>query len=229
MNNFSLNLLHFSQGMTFMFFVIWSVRLFALRNNSRLMLCLFWITIFWTCIQLKNIVCLMGGMCLNWNITNNAAFYLSQIVVWSLIYAVSLKKDVKVDEAPVEIKSVIEPQPRQAEKQLDENSLKNMMIKNKLYLNANLTISELAFQIGTNRTYLSTVLNKNMKISFLDYVNSFRIKEACRIFESGKFSAIEEVAEKAGFNSLSTFRRAFKKEINMTPVQFIKECKIKTL
>ena len=84
-----------------------------------------------------------------------------------------------------------------------------------------LTLSELAAELGTNRTTLSNYLNQEVGTTFYDYINSHRVSEAERLLSepSGHWS-VEQLAEMSGFNSVSTFRRAFSKKHGMSPQQY---------
>ena len=84
-----------------------------------------------------------------------------------------------------------------------------------------LTLSELAAELGTNRTTLSNYLNQEVGTTFYDYINSHRISEAERLLsESSGHWSVEQLAEMSGFNSVSTFRRAFSKKHGMSPQQY---------
>ena len=97
------------------------------------------------------------------------------------------------------------------------------MSQDKLYLNPKLTITDVATTIGTNKTYLSDYLNNTLNTSFFDYINNFRINEACRIIdampEEGRKSMVK-VAEMSGFNSLSSFHRYFVKLKGISPKSY---------
>jgi len=94
------------------------------------------------------------------------------------------------------------------------------MTEDRLYLNPKLTISDVATAIGTNRTYLSDYLNKKLSVTFYEYVNRYRVMEACGILVGENNHLLKEVAEKSGFNSLSTFHRSFLKVMKITPLQY---------
>ena len=88
-----------------------------------------------------------------------------------------------------------------------------------------LTLSELAAELGTNRTTLSNYLNQEVNqevgMTFYDYINSHRISEAERLLAEPSFRwSVEQLAEMSGFNSVSTFRRAFSKKHGMSPQQY---------
>ena len=101
--------------------------------------------------------------------------------------------------------------------------LEQKMSQDKLYLNPKLTITDVATAIGTNKTYLSNYLNNTLNTSFFDYINTFRINEACRIIEMmperGRKS-MSVVAQKSGFNSLSSFHRYFVKLKGISPKSY---------
>jgi len=101
--------------------------------------------------------------------------------------------------------------------------LKQCMENDSLYLNANLSLSDVAAAIATNRTYLSDFLNNQMNVNFNDYVNNYRVQKACDILLEGEYKRLEEVGERCGFNSLTTFRRAFKNKMNTTPIEYKKK------
>ena len=101
-----------------------------------------------------------------------------------------------------------------------KNKLHELVTKKKVWLNPTISLSELAMSIGTNRTYLSNYLNTELNTTFSDYINSFRINEACRLLEKGDSKSYEEIFVHCGFNSLSTFKRAFIKVMNMTPAAY---------
>ncbi len=101
--------------------------------------------------------------------------------------------------------------------------LEACMTADKLYLNPKLTLHDVCSAIGTNRTYLSDYLNNVLNITFYDYVNELRVKTACEIMDAMTPETrrpIVEIAEISGFNSISTFNRAFVKLMSTTPGQY---------
>jgi len=156
----------------------------------------------------------------------NSLFYLFQIAVWSYIYEYSKKQVVmnipqeshSKDTSPAE-----NTKGREIPVSGDisfASKLKRCMENESLYMNANLSLSDVAGAINTNRTYLSDYLNNVMHISFYNFVNDYRVEKACNIILAGDYKLLDEVAERCGFNSLSTFRRAFQRKMNMTPIEY---------
>ncbi len=87
-------------------------------------------------------------------------------------------------------------------------SLIQQFEQNKLYLNNNLTIMDVVQVVGTNRTYLSALINQYYSQNFCSYVNSFRIKALKELIISNPTCANEILAESCGFGSVSSMKRA---------------------
>jgi len=105
-----------------------------------------------------------------------------------------------------------------------EKELELFMEADKPYLNKNITLNDLSSMLNTNQTYLSNYINTKYSINFNDFINKYRVNESCKLLlddNKGNLS-IENIAEKSGFNSKSTFYAAFKKLIGMSPAVFIK-------
>ncbi len=96
--------------------------------------------------------------------------------------------------------------------------LDELMRREKLFKRPGLKITDLAGEVGTNRTYLSNAINQQMKMSFSEYVNHLRVEEAKRLIrESGGQMLQNVVAEEAGFSNEATFYRRFRQAEGLTP------------
>lgn len=105
------------------------------------------------------------------------------------------------------------------------NELQKLMRESKPYLNATLTINDLADMVKCPRHHLSQALNEILGQSFYDYVNQYRIGEARLLLldPAREEHKIASIAYDAGFNSLSTFNDVFKKLTGLTPSQYKKQ------
>lgn len=89
------------------------------------------------------------------------------------------------------------------------------MEERKLYRDSTLSLRQLSDEIRVSENYISQTLNDQMGRNFFDYVNAWRIGEACQRLAAG--ARILETAHATGFNSRSTFNAAFRKHTGMTP------------
>ncbi len=86
----------------------------------------------------------------------------------------------------------------------------------KMYLNANLTIQDIAQEIGTNRTYISTIINQRYNQNFCAFVNSFRVDELEKVVKENPRYSLEVLAENCGFGTVHSLKRAFEAKKQIT-------------
>ncbi|TXD81497.1 helix-turn-helix transcriptional regulator [Subsaximicrobium wynnwilliamsii] len=92
-----------------------------------------------------------------------------------------------------------------------------------LYTNPNLTLTDVASSLQTNRNLISKAINQGFQMNFNDYVNAQRVDAVISKFRSGQQNSktLLGIALDCGFNSKSTFNRAFKKKTLLTPKDFL--------
>ncbi len=98
------------------------------------------------------------------------------------------------------------------------------MQRDHLYSDPNLSLWDLANHIGVSTNYVSQTLNFKIQRKFFDYVNSFRIRRAVRALLDSD-ATILSIAFDVGFNSRSSFYRAFRQELGMTPLELRRKWK----
>jgi len=103
------------------------------------------------------------------------------------------------------------------------NNLIEVVEHNKVHHKKGLTLEDLAKNLTTNREYLSQIINEQFG-RFNDFINHYRINDIVEILSDSdniksKYS-LEVIAAEVGFNSMSTFIAAFKKETGLTPSKF---------
>ena len=105
--------------------------------------------------------------------------------------------------------------------------LKELMKKEKPYLEPSLTIHDLAGKLKMPPHQLSKVINKELHCNFFEFVNKYRIEDfKQRAFSTDyKNMTILGIALDCGFNSKSAFNRIFKDVTGLTPGDFIKNHK----
>ena len=79
--------------------------------------------------------------------------------------------------------------------------------------------------MATNRTYVSEAIRNIYKTNFNKFVNSYRIYEANILFTDDNYKHLTttEISEKVGFNTYSSFVKAFKKKYKYTPKTYRKK------
>lgn len=92
-----------------------------------------------------------------------------------------------------------------------------------LHKNPDLTLSDVASQLNSNRNVISKAINQEFQMNFNDFVNEKRIKSIIELIEKGEHQnkTLLGLALDCGFNSKSTFNRAFKKYTGLNPKQYI--------
>lgn len=100
--------------------------------------------------------------------------------------------------------------------------LETLMQEQRAYLRPDLTLPELAEALDCSVNHLSQVINAGFGMSFFDYLNRARVRDAMALLgkSDGDSRTVLDVALQVGFNSTSTFYVAFKKVTGQTPAQY---------
>jgi AraC-like DNA-binding protein len=91
-----------------------------------------------------------------------------------------------------------------------------------LYLNFDLKLNTVAIKLNQSVHHISQAINQNAKMSFPDFISSFRIEAAKKKLMEPKPATIFAIYLDVGFNSKAAFYTAFKKHTQMTPTEFKK-------
>lgn len=89
--------------------------------------------------------------------------------------------------------------------------LQYLMEEEKIYLEPNLKISDVAARAGTCRTYISNYLNQQLDTSFSDYINKRRIAHAEQLLAADPSAKTSYLATASGFVSEQSFLRNYRK------------------
>lgn len=164
-------------------------------------------------------------------------------VYFYLAYSRRKKREIRVPERPQQfIYPLIEQQGTEDERGLleddpldskafDMEKLKNkiceLLEREKLYLNPNIRVSDVAKLLFTNKNYVAQAIKSRMGKNFCQLVHYYRIKEAIRVFSLSPDIQMQELAHRVGFNSMTTFNGAFSRNTGYTPAEWCKEYKRK--
>lgn len=99
-------------------------------------------------------------------------------------------------------------------------NLREVMVKEKPFLNPDFSLPDLAQRLGTSVHALSHIINTGMGKSFFEMTAEYRINHARMLLKEQKYIKIEEIAERVGYNSKSSFNSAFKKITGQTPSEY---------
>lgn len=89
------------------------------------------------------------------------------------------------------------------------------------YLDAELSLTALARSLGVSTNHVSQVINEFDQGNFHDFMNKRRVDEACRRLQASQDTNLLELAMDVGFNSKSSFNRAFRKFTGSTPSEYV--------
>ena len=116
------------------------------------------------------------------------------------------------------ISKVVVPSAKKT-KSLDKLKLIIKHVENN-YANT-ITIEEISSLCGFSQSHFMKFFKSNMDVSFIEYLNNYRLTIASRLLISSS-SSILDIAMESGFDNLSYFNRLFKKRYDMTPSKFRK-------
>lgn len=97
---------------------------------------------------------------------------------------------------------------------------KQWMDKEKPYLYHDFKLSDVSRIMPLNRSYLSRVFNEGFGRNFSEVVRIYRISYSKELLENDPTISMHKVAILSGFNSDSTYIRAFKQVTGLTPTQY---------
>jgi AraC-like DNA-binding protein len=97
------------------------------------------------------------------------------------------------------------------------------VVAEKLYEDAELSLTQMARQLNTNPSILSKIINQGFQQNFNDFVNFYRVDAVKKKLKAGeqKAQTLLGIAYDCGFNSKATFNRAFKKATGLSPKEWL--------
>lgn len=91
------------------------------------------------------------------------------------------------------------------------NKLIEYMEVKQVFLQSDISLTTLSRDLGTNRSYLSALINQQFGMNFNAYINQYRVKYVKDYLADNPKATKADIFEQAGFGSLSTLKRAMGK------------------
>ncbi len=171
-------------------------------------------------IVLLNIMIITGGY---YQINNTADFLflcLLGIILLAIIYRSWRQPEVVsgiyTEENKYQNKKIPDEQSKLLRSKLE------FLIEQQVYLTPDLSLKDLAGQMEVSSHRLSQLINEQYQQNFFNFINDYRIDFATNKIKQGSIEkmTIEALAYDSGFNSKTTFNRAFKKRMQCTPMEY---------
>lgn len=135
-----------------------------------------------------------------------------------LIYWLGISNVIRSDQRVMKPRKQLSDEEREPLEKLAKQ-LDVIMKEEKLFKDPELTLSTLAEKLEVKAYLLTKTLNELLHRSFTDYVNEFRVNELEQLIKNpvnDKYTLLS-LAFDAGFNSKSSFNRAVKKHLGISP------------
>lgn len=84
------------------------------------------------------------------------------------------------------------------------------------YCESDMGLARVGGEFRVSESYLSTVFKEQSGGNFADYLETLRIEKACELLQDRQLT-VNDVAEAVGYNSVQSFRRAFKRVKGVSP------------
>lgn len=104
-----------------------------------------------------------------------------------------------------------------------KDRLCNVLEREKLYLNPDIRVGDLAERLYTNKSYLAQTIKIKLNKNFCQLVHYYRVREAMRVYAQNPDLTITQLCRRVGFNSMTTFNTAFGRNTGYTPAEWCKE------
>lgn len=90
-----------------------------------------------------------------------------------------------------------------------------------VYKDPNLCLGMVSSHFNISEGYISTLFKEQTGVNFTEYVEELRMNRACGLLKDTKLN-INDIGEQVGYNSVQSFRRAFKRIHGISPSELRK-------
>lgn len=82
------------------------------------------------------------------------------------------------------------------------------------------TLDKMAGRLGIRTDQLSELLNKEMSMTFSEFINTIRIRKACHLMAAHPDRTITRIFLESGFQSKAPFNTAFRRIVGTSPTEY---------
>ncbi len=109
-------------------------------------------------------------------------------------------------------------------RELLKQNLLQLLSKDEIFKDPELSSEKVREMLFTNRTYLSQIINHDLGTNFYNLVNNYRVKKAEEMMKDPlhKNMPLKNIAEICGFKSFASFSTLFKQTYNQSPSEWRK-------
>lgn len=156
-----------------------------------------------------------------WSVPWVALLLMAEVAVfgWFVFRNIRIPSQPKKDETSGCKEVVCPGKEQESTEEWISRRLSELFEKQRIYREFELHIEDVAMRIGTNRTYLSKVLNQRFGYNFFRFVNHYRLEEAKELLLSTSLE-IRRVANKVGYKNANTFNTRFREHFGVSPKQW---------
>lgn len=136
------------------------------------------------------------------------------------VFQSSIGDSIRAEENSLEVSAKVRLSPIELSEAKEK--LEVLFKEDKIYLNQNLTVKELAELVGVSARHLPEIFSELYNTTFKDFLNSYRIEYAKEKIRENYLisSTVDSLALDSGFNSRITLYKVFKKEMNLSPTEY---------
>jgi AraC-like DNA-binding protein len=150
---------------------------------------------------------------------------LCSIILFIIGYVGKVQNRAIVELSPEKVEEMENGSGYSRQKIFLKEKLEKLFKEDKIYLRQNLTIWDVSMELGTNRTYVSQLINDYYKMNFSRFVNQYRIERAKEslMHKDTEVFSLETIGEQCGFGTQNNFIRVFRSFENTTPGKYREE------
>ena len=150
--------------------------------------------------------------------TTRFYYYPFFIGIAIITYWIGIEGFSRRNDPEIIIKTSINPDNLERLKDISRK-LENAMENEKLFKDQKLSLNSIAEQLNIKPYLISKSLSEVYNKRFNDFVNEYRVKEVQSLLQDSNNSkyTLLSIAMEAGFNSKSSFNRAVKKQLGISP------------